>query len=200
MSRLLRLNNPLFLNLVRSSSPSATFSPVSQPVNAQLKNFSKSPRGEQTDQNKPDAKEPAARFADPWLSDVWQDLEHRFLRPNLDSRFFQESIPKVDIVENEDCFTISADLPGMEKKDIQLKLHDDTLLISGERKSEVVQKSDDNAYKKIERHFGSFSRQFRLPDTVNRSDIVASYDAGVLQIELKKKSTEAQKGMEIEIK
>lgn len=102
---------------------------------------------------------------------------------------------RMDIVETPESFKIVAELPGMEKEAIRVVVHDDQLTISGERKQ--MENSDRNLVW-AERRWGSFSRSFRLPDTVDKSGVSADYKNGVLEVTIAKK--EEQKPKEIEVK
>ncbi len=94
-------------------------------------------------------------------------------------------IPSVDILEKEGNIVLRAELPGMNEKEIELKVEGDMLILKGERKME----SEDNksTYHRIERSYGSFTRSFRLPDTVDSEKINADYKNGVLTITISKK-------------
>lgn len=100
------------------------------------------------------------------------------------------ALPAVDVVEKEDAFKISAELPGMEDKEIDLTLANDVLTIKGEKKEEKEEKR--RGYYRAERRYGSFQRSFRLPESVNQDKIEASFEKGVLTIVLPK-SEEARK-------
>jgi HSP20 family protein len=102
---------------------------------------------------------------------------------------------RMDVVETSDAFKISAELPGMEKDAIKVVVHDDILTISGERKEAD---GDNRNVIWAERPWGSFSRSFRLPDTVDKSSVSADFKNGVLEVTIAKK--EELKPQEIEIK
>ncbi len=104
--------------------------------------------------------------------------------------------PSTDIQEDEKKFTVTADLPGLDKKDVHIHVKDNVLTIKGER---VLAKEDKNTnYHRRERSSGNFQRCFRLPDMVNEDQIGAKFKNGILSIELPK--TEAVQPKEIEIK
>ncbi len=94
-------------------------------------------------------------------------------------------VPSVDILEKEGNIVLRAELPGMTEKEIELKIEGDTLILKGERKMESEDKKSN--YHRIERSYGSFTRSFRLPDTVDSEKINADYKNGVLTITLPKK-------------
>ena len=89
--------------------------------------------------------------------------------------------------DNGDSYTLEADLPGFDKKDIHLDVNGDTLTIHAERKAEQEEKDDKNNYVRCERSFGSYSRQFDL-SSVDADHMKATYDNGVLKLEMPKKA------------
>ncbi|MBD3262166.1 MAG: Hsp20 family protein [Candidatus Altiarchaeales archaeon] len=104
--------------------------------------------------------------------------------------------PKVDVIEGESAYTVQADLPGLNKKDIKVDVKDSILTISGERKSE--HKGGRENYTYLERSVGTFQRSFKLPDTVDASSIKAKYEGGVLSVALKKREETKPKQIHIE--
>jgi len=89
-------------------------------------------------------------------------------------------IPAVDILEKEGNLILHAELPGMSEKQIDLKLEGNTLTLKGERKMDKEDKK--NNYHRVESFYGSFTRSFRLPETVDLEKISADYKNGVLTI------------------
>ncbi|MBV6643095.1 MAG: Hsp20/alpha crystallin family protein [Cyclobacteriaceae bacterium] len=92
--------------------------------------------------------------------------------------------PTVDVAETEKEFEIQFHLPGMKKENISINVDNDRLTVSGERKFENEKK--DKNYHKVESHYGTFSRSFYLPDTVNAEKIDASYKDGILTVTVPK--------------
>lgn len=92
--------------------------------------------------------------------------------------------PAVDIKEDDNQFTILADIPGVNPDDIEVTMENGVLSIKGERKSENVE--ENNGFRRVERSSGSFYRRFSLPDTADADNISASSKDGVLQIVLPK--------------
>lgn len=88
--------------------------------------------------------------------------------------------PSVDILEKDDKLILRAELPGMTEKDIDLKLEGNTLTLKGERKMDNEDKKSN--YHRVESFYGSFTRSFRLPDTVDLDKIKAEYKNGVLTV------------------
>lgn len=103
-------------------------------------------------------------------------------------------VPAVDIYETREAFVVKADLPEVLDADISIVVEDNVLKISGERKSQREGKS----YYQIERYFGSFSRSFILPSTVEKDGIKATLKDGILNVVLPKKAEELPKHIPID--
>ncbi len=95
--------------------------------------------------------------------------------------------PAVDIRENSEQFVITADIPGVEPKDIEVTMENGVLTIKGERKLEA-RDGGDNGYRRVERAYGSFYRRFTLPDTADAEAIAASGKHGVLEVVIPKRA------------
>jgi HSP20 family protein len=106
--------------------------------------------------------------------------------------------PIVDIIEKRDIFIITADIPGLNKEDINLRIDNKILTISGERKFDRDEKKDN--FHIIEKLYGKFSRAFRLPNTVSDEGIKAEYKNGELIITLKKCEETKPKRIPISVK
>jgi HSP20 family protein len=102
-----------------------------------------------------------------------------------------------DVSETGDAYEISAELPGLEEKDVEVSLEGDLLTVKGEKKGESEKKKKD--YYVMERHYGAFRRSFRLPETVDDSKIKASFEKGVLHLTLPKAAEAKRKAKKIEI-
>jgi len=103
--------------------------------------------------------------------------------------------PAFDVYEDKDNFTVVAELPGMTKEDIEVSLHNGSLSVSGERKSDS--KREDAEVYRAERFFGRFQRTITLPTTVAGDKVKAQYKDGVLTITLPK--TEEAKPKQIDV-
>lgn len=105
----------------------------------------------------------------------------------------------IDIVERQDCYIIRVDIPnGIKHEDVKIEIEDNMLTISGER---VYIKTEEECYHKIERHFGPFYRSVKMPENIDRSNINAYMDLGVLDIVLNKlKETLRKKTIPVFIK
>lgn len=99
-------------------------------------------------------------------------------------------LPAVDVAENDKRYEITAELPGMDEKHIELKMSNGILTIKGEKNEE--KEESDKGYYLSERRYGSFQRSFQVPDGVNADKIEASVKNGVLRVTLPK-TAEAQK-------
>ncbi len=92
--------------------------------------------------------------------------------------------PRVDLVENEEAYTIHADLPGLAREDVNVNFHDGVLSISGDRQAEAYEEKDNCV--RLERSYGRFYRSFTLPKSVKHDAIEAGYENGVLSIRVPK--------------
>ena len=104
--------------------------------------------------------------------------------PAFSSGGAAEMLPSVDVTENDKQIEITAELPGLEDKDVQVNFADNVLTIRGEKKAEKEEK--DKTYRLVERSYGSFVRSLELPDGVNADAIKASIDKGVLKVTVPK--------------
>lgn len=93
--------------------------------------------------------------------------------------------PAVDIYEDENQLVLTAEIPGISEKDVEIKVEDNTLSIHGERKLEKETKEEN--YHRIERAYGSFFRSFTLPNHIDQDKIQAEHENGVLKITMPKK-------------
>lgn len=92
--------------------------------------------------------------------------------------------PAVDIKESDEALTLTAEIPGFDKDQVEITLENNTLTLAGERKFE--QESKGETYHRIERSYGSFSRSFTLPATVKTDKVDARFEGGLLTITLPK--------------
>jgi HSP20 family protein len=117
----------------------------------------------------------------------------------FDRYYSQESVwsPAVDIAEDEKQYLITMDLPGLDKKEVAIKLENDVLTVSGEKKEE--KKEDNKNYHRVERYYGKFERSFRLNEDVNREQIEANFKNGVLRLSLPKAEKALPKQIEIKV-
>ena len=105
--------------------------------------------------------------------------------------------PNVDIKETENEIVLHADVPGIDEKDIDIKLEDGTLTLKGERKFEQEKKGE--GYHRIERGYGSFVRCFSVPDSVDPEHVKAAYKNGVLSVTLPKKEVAKPRSIKVAV-
>jgi len=105
--------------------------------------------------------------------------------------------PPVDIYEDEHSYTLKLEVPGIEEKDIDVRLENNTLTVSGERKYEKEEKEEN--FRRLERHYGSFARSFTLPSTIDAEKVGAEYEKGVLKITLQKKADAKPKQIKVSV-
>lgn len=95
-------------------------------------------------------------------------------------------VPPVDIYSDEQSLILKLEVPGVNEQDLNVSVENNTLTIQGERKFEKEEKEEN--FHRIERRYGSFSRTFKLPSTIDADKVEASYDKGILKITLGKKA------------
>jgi HSP20 family protein len=132
---------------------------------------------------------------------VWQPFRHSLfgteeLWPHAVT--LGATAPAVDVAETEKAYEITAELPGMDEKNIDVKVADGSLTIRGEKQEEKEEKKKD--YYLHERHFGSFERSFSLPESVDADKIGAAFKKGVLTVTLPKKPEAQKPAKKIEVK
>src|SRR6059058_4904249 len=105
--------------------------------------------------------------------------------------------PPVDIYEDEQNITLKIEVPGIDEKDIDVRIENNTLTVHGERNFEKEEKEEN--YRRIERQYGSFTRSFTLPSTVDPNNVQANYEKGVLKIKLVKKAEAKPKQIKVNV-
>jgi HSP20 family protein len=96
-------------------------------------------------------------------------------------------VPAVDVYDDGEKVLVKLEIPGVKEEDVDIRVENQTLSVRGERKFEAEEKQEN--FQRVERHYGSFYRSFTLPTSVDTENISATYDAGVLKLELKKKAS-----------
>ena len=104
-------------------------------------------------------------------------------------------IPPVDVYEDEHNLVLKLEIPGINEEDLKVSLENNTLTVTGERKFEKEEKEEN--FHRIERRFGSFTRTFRLPSTVDPEKVEAGYDKGILKLTLAKRAEAKPKQIKI---
>ena len=115
---------------------------------------------------------------------------------DTEGKIARQWAPAVDIEEQEDRYLLRADLPGVDVKDIDITVENGTLKISGERREE--KSVTENGYRRLERVYGHFERQFSLPDTANEEQVEARTANGVLEVSIAKKETSKPRRIEVQ--
>ena len=132
-----------------------------------------------------------------------QDRMNRLFRESYNDASRDESLttssfaPAVDVYEDEHKVTLKIEVPGIEEKDIDVRVENNTLTVTGERKIEKEEKEEN--YRRVERQYGSFTRHFTLPQTVDSENVSATYDKGVLKINLPKKAEAKPKQIKVNV-
>ncbi len=106
-------------------------------------------------------------------------------------------VPPVDVYEDEHSVQLKLEVPGIDEKDLDVKVENNTLTVTGERKFEKEEKEEN--FRRVERRYGSFTRSFTLPNSVNTDDINAQYDNGVLTIKLAKRAEAKPKQIKVNV-
>jgi HSP20 family protein len=160
-----------------------------------------------------------APSAEPAVPDVWRsfrsEMDRLFDRfsggfgfPSLRRMFdiepgrpistFRFSVPAIDMTEDDKAYKISAELPGLDAKDVDVSISGSTLVLKGEKRQEKEEKEKN--YYFSERAYGSFQRAFELPTSVDRDKVSADFSKGVLTITLPKTPEAQQQQKKIEVK
>lgn len=135
------------------------------------------------------------RDLDTLQGDVNRLFDSFFGRRDVQSGTGRRWVPAMDLAETEDQLVLRADLPGLERGDIDIEVKDNVLTISGERKAEHERKGE--GFHRIERSFGRFSRSLGLPRGIDAKSVTANFENGVLEVRMPK--PEERKATRIEI-
>jgi HSP20 family protein len=132
------------------------------------------------------------------LQSHFSRLFEPFVRPTADDEDLVSGswLPPVDVAETQDKILVRAELPGVKQDQIQIEFENGVLTIRGDR---ALQKQDGVTWHRVERTYGSFSRSFTLPRTVDAEKISAAYRDGVLEIEVPKKEEAKPKQIRIAV-
>ncbi|HKQ70079.1 MAG TPA: Hsp20/alpha crystallin family protein [Polyangiaceae bacterium] len=129
------------------------------------------------------------------LSEIGR-IQDQFARwVGRESPFASAFVPAVDIYEDKDAIVVRAEVPGVEAGDVSINVEGNVLTISGERKLEEEDKRD--GYQRIERLYGTFSRSFALPNTVDADNVDATMADGVLRVRIPKRATPEPRRIEV---
>ena len=130
-----------------------------------------------------------------------QDRMNRMFRDSYGDR--EEALttstfaPPGDVYEDEHNVTLKIEVPGIDEKDLDVRVENNTLTVHGERKFEKEEKEEN--FRRVERQYGSFTRSFTLPNTVDTDSIQAAYEKGILKIQLAKKAEAKPKQIKVNV-
>jgi HSP20 family protein len=108
-------------------------------------------------------------------------------------------VPPVEISETPDALVVTAELPGMDAKDVHVALEGDVLTVRGEKSEERTEKDEERQFHLVERSYGSFQRAFALPRSIDADKVTARFDKGVLTVTLEKTKEAKKTGREIAV-
>jgi len=132
-----------------------------------------------------------------------QDRVNRILRESFSPEGSDDALttsnfaPPVDVYEDEHNITLKIEVPGIDEKDINVTIENNTLTVRGERRFEKDEKEEN--FHRVERMYGSFTRSFTLPNTVDPEQVSAHYEKGVLKIRLAKKAEAKPKLIKVNV-
>src|ERR1700747_1800187 len=132
-----------------------------------------------------------------------QNRINRFVRESYSPEAPEEVLtttsfaPPVDIYEDEHTITVKMEVPGIDEKDIDVRVENTTLTVHGERKIEKEEKGEN--FRRVERQYGEFTRSFTLPSSVDPGQVTADYAKGVLKINLAKKAEAKPKQIKVNV-
>jgi HSP20 family protein len=132
-----------------------------------------------------------------------QDRMNRIFRESFGPEGSDEALttsnfaPPVDVYEDEHNITLKIEVPGIDEKDINVTIENNTLTVRGERRFEKDEKEEN--FHRVERMYGSFTRSFTLPNTVDPEQVSAHYEKGVLKIQLSKKAEAKPKLIKVNV-
>lgn len=131
------------------------------------------------------------------LSSIFDDFFGDNIYESVNREVTTGNWPTVDIEESEKEYSIKADLPGMDKKDVSITVENGTLSLTGEKKEET--KREKGRYYHLERSYGKFSRSFALPDDVEADKIEAAMKNGVLTLSLPKSEKAKPRSIDVKV-
>jgi HSP20 family protein len=134
---------------------------------------------------------------DPWreIDDMFERYTRAVAQPRTGIQ--GDWAPRVDIAETDKAFVIKAEIPEVNKEDVKITVDNGILTIRGERKQEKEEKG--KKFHRVERHYGSFTRSFTLPDNVDENNITASFKDGMLNLQIQKAEEVKPKVIEVKV-
>jgi HSP20 family protein len=137
------------------------------------------------------------RLLDPMFSDNFESALRRFFAPVAFDADTPELKMRIDVSEKDNAYVVKADIPGVKKEDINVRIDGNVVQIDAEVKREKETKGDGDRVLRSERYFGTVSRTFSLAEDVDDTKADAKYADGVLTLELPKKATAASRKLAI---
>lgn len=126
------------------------------------------------------------RMLDPQFGDNFESTLRRFFSPTLSEADAPQLKMRIDVTENDKGYTVKADIPGVKKEDIDVRVEGNLVQIEAQAKSEKETKGNGDKVLRSERYFGTVSRSFTLAQDVDATKVQARYADGVLTLELPK--------------
>src|ERR1051326_8419489 len=132
-----------------------------------------------------------------------QDRMNRIFRESYSPEGSEEALttsnfaPPVDVYEDEHNITLQIEVPGIDEKDIDVSIENNTLTVRGQRRLEKDEKEEN--FQRVERMYGGFTRSFTLPNTVDLEQVTAHYDKGMLKVRLAKRAEAKPKQIKVNI-
>jgi HSP20 family protein len=144
---------------------------------------------------KHDPQKPSPLFS---MNSDFNNLIQGFFHPIANTEYSGNRVPEVNIDEKEDCYVVSAEMPGFDREDIEVKFQDGVLAIKAEHKEEIKKEEQGNVLN--ERHYESFYRSLNFGNNVAESDVSAKYGKGILNLTIPKMQATPTKSILIDIK
>ncbi|WP_429925684.1 Hsp20/alpha crystallin family protein (plasmid) [Agrobacterium vitis] len=138
------------------------------------------------------------RLFDDFVPSSWRPLERSLFNRAVPSLKGWSIAPAVDVVEKDDAFEVTVEVPGLDEKNIEVKLSNGFLTIRGEKQEEKEDKQKE--YHVSERRYGSFQRTFQLPEGVDADKVEAAFEKGILKVKLPKSAEAKKNERKVEIK
>lgn len=131
------------------------------------------------------------------FNSAFNDLVESFFNNDIYPREFAQHVPAANLIEEDKLYILELSAPGFDKSDFKIELHDQTLSVSAEQKSVTEEK--DKKYSRKEFNYGSFKRNFYLPQEIKEEGIEAKYESGILKLIIPKRNETKSNSIEIKV-
>jgi HSP20 family protein len=131
------------------------------------------------------------------FQDTWTGPSGPLATRGEESLLSGSFIPPVDVYEDDHSIVLKMELPGIDQKELDIRIENNVLTVHGERRLEKEEKEEN--FQRIERRYGSFSRSFTLPNTVDTDSVNADYENGVLKLMLAKRAEAKPKQIKVNL-